>query len=245
MSKLIKTTVKDMSDNIKELVEKIELRLSKATEIRDRTRESTVHIAAQASIHALEDLLEPLKALSSIQGDGVRDVVDEDIRKRILEILRESMYDFDYGYSKDVGVLNVRMVNRNLASYKLLEYFKSQSTVKEQGSDEEFILKMRRMTDDLIAKGPEACTRFLIDAGIIEKSNQKIKALYMEVINQFIVKVKGHWQLLSCTAGDRYFITSNGGFGQRDLYFEEISAEEATGLIKEMHKEEMPRNYKQ
>lgn len=49
---------------------------------------------------------------------------DENIRKEILRVLHDCMYDFDYGYSKEVGTLNIRMVDRNKASYGLLELFK-------------------------------------------------------------------------------------------------------------------------
>ena len=52
----------------------------------------------------------------------------EEIRKDVLKILHDCMRDFDYGYSKELKQpLNIRMVNRNKASYELAEYFTKQS----------------------------------------------------------------------------------------------------------------------
>lgn len=49
----------------------------------------------------------------------------------------------------------------------------------------------------------------------------------MQIKDQWIVNVNGAWHILYFCAPDKYFITSNGGFGQRDLYIEEITKEEA------------------
>ncbi len=53
----------------------------------------------------------------------------------------------------------------------------------------------------------------------------------MEIKTQFIVNVKGSWQILFITENGDFYITSNGGFGQRDLYIESISADEAKQLL--------------
>ena len=52
----------------------------------------------------------------------------------------------------------------------------------------------------------------------------------MEIRRQFIVEVNGKFQILFST-DTKYFITTNGGFGQRDLYIEEISDKEAWELL--------------
>ena len=51
-------------------------------------------------------------------------LVDEEIRKQILAVLKDCQYDFDYGYG-ETGPLHVRIVDRNKASYELLNLFNS------------------------------------------------------------------------------------------------------------------------
>lgn len=51
-----------------------------------------------------------------------------------------------------------------------------------------------------------------------------------EVQQTFVVHIKSHFQILFVT-DHGYFITSNGGFGQRDLYIEAISQEEGQKIL--------------
>lgn len=53
----------------------------------------------------------------------------------------------------------------------------------------------------------------------------------MQIIAQYIVSYEGNWQLLSKSKDGNYYITSNGGFGQRDMCIESITAGEAEKLI--------------
>lgn len=50
-----------------------------------------------------------------------------------------------------------------------------------------------------------------------------------QIRNQWIVFVAGKFQILYATATE-YFVTTNGGFGQRDTYIQKISDEEAWKL---------------
>ena len=54
-----------------------------------------------------------------------------------------------------------------------------------------------------------------------------------EIQQSFIVRDKiGNVQILYVT-DHGYYITSNGGFGQRDMYIEKISKEEADKYLKD------------
>ena len=53
----------------------------------------------------------------------------------------------------------------------------------------------------------------------------------MQILEQHIVVVKGSFQILSICKNGKYFITSNGGFGQREMYIEQIPESEALNLL--------------
>lgn len=69
----------------------------------------------------------------------------------------------------------------------------------------------------------------------------------MEVTETFVVSVNSSWQIIYKCAfanvNDKemaiYFITSNGGFGQRGMYIEQITKKQALDLIEKM-KESVP-----
>lgn len=56
----------------------------------------------------------------------------------------------------------------------------------------------------------------------------------MKVIDQYIVKHEGTLQILFMCENQQCFVTSNGGFGQRDMYLEQIDLEEAAKLVDKM-----------
>lgn len=53
----------------------------------------------------------------------------------------------------------------------------------------------------------------------------------MKVIKQYIVKTTFGFQIVFYCEGERFFQTTNGGFGQRDMSIKEITGEEAQQLI--------------
>lgn len=55
----------------------------------------------------------------------------------------------------------------------------------------------------------------------------------MKVLDSWIVYPQGKPQLLVYCGDGNYMITSNGGFGQRDMYWEPIHEEEALSYIPE------------
>ena len=63
----------------------------------------------------------------------------------------------------------------------------------------------------------------------------------MKIINQYIVSKSSKWVVLYETKY-AYFITTNGAFGQRETYVEQIDGQEARRLIEEMAQPVVPNN---
>jgi len=55
----------------------------------------------------------------------------------------------------------------------------------------------------------------------------------MKILNQYIVVIKGNYQVLYECVGEKYFATSTGAFNQRDMYIERLHASEAKKLLEQ------------
>jgi len=53
----------------------------------------------------------------------------------------------------------------------------------------------------------------------------------MKIESTYIVRYVGKLQVLYVTDAGEYFVSSNGGFGQRDTYLEQITEKEAADLL--------------
>lgn len=63
--------------------------------------------------------------------------------------------------------------------------------------------------------------------GFCQSKNKK----FMRLLDSYIVRVDGKFQQLFLCIDGKYFITSNGAFGQRDTYIIPIIEDEALKLI--------------
>lgn len=52
-----------------------------------------------------------------------------------------------------------------------------------------------------------------------------------QILEQHIVIYEGKYQVLFICKDNRYFITTNGAFGQRDMLIEELHESEALKLL--------------
>lgn len=53
----------------------------------------------------------------------------------------------------------------------------------------------------------------------------------MKVIEQFIVTITGRYQILMRCENDRWYITDNGAFGQRDTKIEPVDIDEVNKIL--------------